>query len=141
MIIGAILIPLTHGFTVSAAVMIFLSILNIAPHLAGVTQTQRYIRLYGWTLCGGTLFFGFLSLLMPTLVKGRLGEILFTIIAFLDGMFTGVLLAALAEVFDIFPSITGKLKIKKAVKVMIVALALGKVTGSLIYWLTPWFMQ
>ena len=58
-----------------------------------------------------------------------------------SGIFTGVLIIALAEVLDVFPITDRRLKIKKGVYLMVYALALGKMIGSLYFWLYPIFTE
>lgn len=132
-------ISFAFGMGVSAAVVVFLSILGIVPQLASITGTRRYVNLYGLLLGAGTVFFSLADLLNWKLPLGVMGPYLYWVVMVIYGVFTGVLLSALAETFDVFPAFTSKLKLSKSVKWLIFVFAAGKVIGSLIFWLTPYF--
>ena len=56
-----------------------------------------------------------------------------------SGIFTGIYIACLAEVFNIIPFFRG-LNIKKLyIAIILLGFALGKILGSLIYWLNSIF--
>lgn len=132
-------IGVCHGIATSASVVVFISILGIVPQLAVITGTKRYVNFYGFLLCAGAVIFALLELLNLRFKLGFL-EIPAMITVFLIlGIFTGILLSAIAEVFDIFPAFTGKLGLKNGLKFLIAALALGKIGGSMLAFLTPFF--
>jgi stage V sporulation protein AB len=51
------------------------------------------------------------------------------------GIFIGLLSSALAEVLNVIPVLSKKLKIKDNLKYIVWTLMLGKVAGSLYFWI------
>lgn len=135
----ALFIGFSQGMAVAAAVEVLLAILGIVPQLATVTGTRKQIQIYGYSLCAGIAFFASMHLFEWRLASGWLGIGLLAFCMLLWGVFTGVLLCALAEAFDIIPAFTSKLNLGRLVKWFIIVLALGKMAGSAVYWLTPFF--
>ena len=136
-----ILIAFAQGAAVGAAAMLVFSVLGIVSQSASVTGTRNRIRLYGWMTCAGAAVFSTLHLLpVSGLFGARIGKVLLPPAGLLCGMFVGVLLSALTEVLDIFPALSGKLKLSGQIKTMVFSLAIGKTIGVLVYYLTPWFI-
>ena len=67
--------------------------------------------------------------------------ILTVILLFAFGMFIGALIIALAEVLDVLPILNRRIKIRKGITLIVFALALGKLVGSLFYWIYPYFIE
>ncbi len=130
---------LVHGIATSASVVVFLSILGIVPQLAVVTNTTRQRNVYGLALGLGAVTFAMADLLDFRLSLGAFRLPAMAFVLLLWGLFTGILLSALAEVFDIFPAFTGKLGIRDGLKILILALALGKMAGAAVSLFTPYF--
>lgn len=127
-----ILISFGGGITVGAASAAFITVLGVVPRLAQITDTRNKIKLYekiivvSFILSVLTYFFNY------TL---RLSKYIAIPIGLNYGIFTGLMSSALAEVLNVIPILSKKLKIKDSLKYAIWALMGGKVTGSLIYWL------
>ena len=56
-------------------------------------------------------------------------------------MFVGVLIIAIAEDLDVIPITDRRIKLKKGISLCVWALAVGKLIGSLYYWLYPIFIE
>lgn len=136
-----ILVALAQGVAVGAAAMLVFSVLGLVSQCAAVTGTGRSVSLYGWAVCLGAAVLPALHVLpVRGLFGAAVGKALLLPAGLLCGMFVGMLLTALTEVLDIFPAISGKLKLNGRVKTMVFALAAGKTAGVLLYYLTPWFI-
>ena len=128
-------IGLAQGVAVGAAAMLVFSTLGVASQLSAITGTRGSIRLYGGAICLGmaaltTLYTAGLrgvKALLPLLLP----------IGLCAGIYTGMLLSSLAEIIDIFPAVSGKLRLKGCVRLLVWALALGKTAGVLFYYLSP----
>ncbi|MGI6151495.1 MAG: stage V sporulation protein AB [Christensenellales bacterium] len=137
MIVLGVLVAFGHGLVVGAAVALVFIVLGLVSQCAAVTGTRRFLPLYGKMVCLGAFVASALHLVgfsgrpetMPLLL-------LFGLFA---GIYLGVVLSALAEVLNIFPMISGKLKLAKSIRVMAFALAAGKTLGVAAYYFTPWF--
>lgn len=135
----ALIIGFAHGISVSASVAVFISVLGIAPQLAHVTRTGKIINFYGICIMLGVFLGSILDLLYIRLPYNFLSEVIFIIVLVFSGIFTGVLLSALAEVLDIMPAIGTLFKEKAPFKFLVIVLAISKIIGSLLYTFTPYF--
>ena len=131
-----ILIGFGAGITISGGVVAFITIIGIIPMLAHHTKTGKYFMLYENTIIVGSIIGNILSIWKMTLIMPRF--VLSTFILFF-GIFVGGLIIALAEVLNVFPIINRRIKVRKGISFLILALALGKLMGSILYWLYPMF--
>ena len=128
-------IGLAQGVAVGAAAMLVFSTLGVASQLSAITGTRGSIRLYGGAIC-----LGMVALTTPYTAGLRGVKALLPLllpIGLCAGIYTGMLLSSLAEIIDIFPAVSGKLRLKGCVRLLVWALALGKTVGVLFYYLSP----
>ena len=128
-------IGLAQGVAVGAAAMLVFSTLGVASQLSAITGTRGSIRLYGGAICLGMVALTTLYTAGLRGVKALLPLLL--PIGLCAGIYTGMLLSSLAEIIDIFPALSGKLRLKGCVRLLVWALALGKTAGVLFYYLSP----
>ncbi|NLK43615.1 MAG: stage V sporulation protein AB [Tissierellia bacterium] len=130
--LALILIAFGGGVTVGTATAAFISILQIVPRLIQITNTRDRINLYQSTIIISFIlailvYFGNFSLYLPKIINIPIG--------FIIGIFVGLLSSALAEVLNVIPILSKKLKVKDSLKYIVWALTGGKVAGALVYWL------
>lgn len=130
--LALILIGFGGGITVGTATAAFFTILLILPRLAQITDTRDKIKIYKFTLVISSIlsifaYFYKFSFNLPKIVTAPIGLFL--------GIFVGLLSSALAEVLNVIPVLSKKLKVKDSLKYILWALLGGKVAGSLFYWL------
>ena len=127
---------LCAGGVVASAAVAFLIGLGIIPRYAGITHTADKILLYeDYMILGalaGNVFYVF-RLHIPLGVWG-LG-----IYGLFSGIFLGGWILALAEMADIFPIVARRIKLKHGIPIIIVAIALGKIVGSLWFFYNGWY--
>lgn len=128
-------IGLAQGVAVGAAAMLVFSTLGVASQLSAITGTRGSIRLYGGAICLGMVALTTLYTAGLRGVKALLPLLL--PIGLCAGIYTGMLLSSLAEIIDIFPAVSGKLRLKGCVRLLVWALAFGKTAGVLFYYLSP----
>ena len=133
-----IILGLGAGFVVSGGVIAFISIIGVIPLMAYRTQTGHAMIWYENAIILGSILGSIFSMW-----HFRLPNIpLLIIILFLAfGMFVGALIIALAEVLDVLPIINRRIKIRKGITFIVFALAIGKLVGSLCYWIYPYFIE
>ena len=124
------------GIIISTGVLSFINAIGIIPRLTTKAKiTIHYYALANASLLGviaGTIFYIWdIYLPLPKIVIALFG------LAF--GIFVGCLAVALAEVLDVIPISKSRLKLKRGVYIMVLAFALGKMIGSLFYYLYPGF--
>lgn len=137
-ILPRIIWGLGSGFIISGGVVAFISIIGIVPMMAYRTRTASYVKLYETAISLGSVIGSVLSIWEPSI---PLNAILIIVFSFSFGIFVGLLILALAEVLDVFPIIDRRFKLKKGISLIVVAFALGKLVGSLYYWLYPIFLE
>lgn len=132
----AIAIAFANGLTVGSGLVSFLAIIGLVPRLAEVTHTERSLRYYEITMvCGSTL-----AAMEPAFfVNLRLPPVFSIIPGIFMGLFVGCLAAALAEILNVLPVIARRVGLLTYIRLLLLAIIVGKVIGSLVYWLVPGF--
>ncbi len=120
------------GVTVGSAAAAFITLLQIVPRLIQITETQDYVKLYQYVMVSGFVLFTFIYF---SNFHVGLNKIFVGLIGLVFGIFIGLFSSALAEVLNVVPVLAKKFKLKDSLKYVIGALILGKVTGSIYYWL------
>lgn len=118
------------GIAVGGAYISFVTILGIIPRLIQLTDTTKYKYLYEGLYILGTIGF---TILEFSDFYIELGSIIIVIIGLFFGIYVGLFSSALAETLNVLPVISKNFKIKKNMKQVFYALALGKASGALYY--------
>ncbi|MBM6619947.1 stage V sporulation protein AB [Bacillus suaedaesalsae] len=127
-----IFIGLAGGLAVGAGIVAFLSVLGIIPRLTQLTKTVAYVQGYEWGIVGGAIIGGILSLrdysfFMSSYWLIPLGA--------MYGIFVGMLAAALTEVLNVFPILSKRMGIYDRIIILLMAIVMGKIVGSLYHWI------
>ncbi|MFL0362476.1 stage V sporulation protein AB [Pseudobacillus sp. 179-B 2D1 NHS] len=120
------------GLAVGAGYVGFITVLGIIPRLMQITKTWKKIRSYEWAIILGVMA-GTLISFVP--VALGLPALLLVPVGLLSGIFIGLLAAALTEVLNVFPILAKRIGVHEYIIALMMALALGKVAGSLFHWL------
>jgi stage V sporulation protein AB len=135
---AAIFFGFGAGLLVSGAVAAFITILAIVQRLAEKTSTVKYIMLYEEAIIFGAVFGTTTMFIDYYLPFGKM----FAIIAgFLGGVFFACLSMSLAEVVDVIPILTRRIKVEKGLAFFIFALAIGKFIGAILYYTIDGFFE
>lgn len=139
------IIGISSGIMVSAGVFTVLFVVGLVPRFAGRTDTARCELFYEECLIFGAVLADTLSV-FP--IKGSLGggpHMLWTVLLILIGIFAGIFVGclsiALAEVLDGIPIFARRVKLKMGVSIAVLAVALGKIAGSLVYFVNGFFEE
>ena len=126
-------IGLAGGLAVGAGFVAFLTVLDIVPRLSQITKTYNYVYVYQSSIIIGAVFWswiGFQDLHFNFSVN------LTMIYGLFAGMFVGMLAAALTEVLNVLPILAKRMNMGKKILLLLMAMILGKVIGSLYHWLS-----
>ncbi len=126
------LLALSGGALVGTAASAFITLLDIVPRLAQVTDTSDKIGIYEITLSSSATCFTLFTLLGWSI--GIKSKIFLIFMGFTFGAFIGLLASALAEVLNVMPVLFRRVKIEKYMLAVLIAIALGKVVGSFFSW-------
>lgn len=122
------------GFAVAGGFIAFISLIGIVTRLAGITKTANIIPAYENSMAMGLIVFNILSLYHPNLrwVPQMAALLIVNLGSFFTGIFAGCLAGALAEVVNIIPIFSRRVKLRKGFPYMVKAAAVGKCIGCLI---------
>lgn len=131
-----LIIGLSGGLAVGAGFVAFLTVLGIIPRLIQLSKTHSFIHVYISSVILGTLLGTFLSF---TNITWNQSLFLLLFWGLLHGIFNGMLAAALTEILNVFPILYKRLGIDQHMIRLFMAVALGKIAGSLFQWM--YFVQ
>jgi len=127
-----VFVGFSGGIAVGTGFVAFLSVIGIIPRLTQLTKTIKKIRAYEFAVILGAIFGCWISLRNTVF---NLPNIFSVFIGLLAGIFIGMLAAALTEVLNVFPIVAKRIGIQKKIVYLLMAIALGKVFGSLFHWI------
>ena len=126
------------GALASAGVFTVLSSVSLIPRFAGKTGTAGEILLYENAVILGTVWGGVTSLTEQPFhigVPETVGLLVLVVAGVFSGMFVGCIALAVAEMLDSFPIFFRRIKLKTGISVIVFFIAIGKLCGSLAYFL------
>jgi stage V sporulation protein AB len=138
----------SFGLLAAAGVFTVLVAVGLVPRFAGKTHTANKAFLYEDMVIGGTIIGSFMSVferysLIGNFTRERfpqlmafweaVGQVMLAVFGGLSGMFIGCLALAIAEMLDSIPIFARRFSFRHGVGVAILAMAAGKLTGSLFY--------
>lgn len=131
-----IIIGIGSGGIIAGGVFAFITIIGIVPRLAQKTGTQKYMTVYENTIIVGGIL-GTSTMFIDYSIP--IGSILASIYALCVGIFIGCLAVSLAETLDVIPILSRRANLQKGLSIFIITLALGKMVGSILYYIIPGF--
>ncbi|ABS23001.1 stage V sporulation protein AB [Bacillus cytotoxicus] len=127
-----IMIGLAGGLAVGGGYVAFLAVLGVIPRLVQLTKSWKYIQVFEWAVIGGTLVGAWCSLRNITF---QISQYWLIVLGIFCGTFIGMLAAALTEVLNVLPILAKRIRIDEKIVLLLIALVLGKVVGSLFHWI------
>jgi stage V sporulation protein AB len=125
-------IGLAAGIAVGTGFVAFLTVLGIIPRLMQLSKSTTQLHFYEAAVILGTFAGIYLSFGDQPF---SLHELFLAGWGLLHGIFIGMLAAALTEVLNVFPLLTKRVGLEEQLMVLMMALVLGKITGSLFHWI------
>lgn len=126
-----VFIGLSAGGIIAAGVFAFLAIIGVFPRMIGKTKTQKHIMLYDTFIVAGGVLGNALDIYEFPINAG--GTVFLGIFGLAVGIFVGCLVMSLAETLKTLPVISRRIHLAVGIQYIILALAAGKLTGSLLY--------
>jgi len=134
--IALVVLGIGSGMVVAGAVFAFIAAIGVVPRLAQKTGTQANIKLYEASLMLGGMF-GVSTDIINFHIS--IGAVFTALFAACVGIFIGVLSVSLAETLDVISIMARRIRLQKGLVYFMLAIALGKMGGSLLYALVPGF--
>ena len=140
----------SFGALSSSGVFTVLVAIGLVPRFAGKTHTARYVLLYEEMVVLGTIAGCLISIFPEYFQVGRylrvnlpqwsstwdvLGNTVMMLSGVFCGMFVGCLALAIAEMLDSIPIFTRRIGFRHGIGIAILFVALGKLCGSLAYFI------
>jgi len=126
------------GLVIAGAVYAFLTIVGVVPRLAQKTQTTRQLRSYESALALGGIFGTLAGIFRFYIPIGHIGAVA---ISLAGGIFIGCLAMSLAEVLNVIPIMVRRARMQRGMFFLVLAIAIGKMVGSLLYFLVDGFFD
>lgn len=127
-----IFVGLAGGVAVGTGLVAFITVLDIVPRLAQLIKGPKHIKLFQRALILGMVTF---TLLDFRGIVVNLPIVFIAIYGVFAGIFIGLLAAALTEVLNVLPVLAKRLNMTNAILLLLMAMVLGKVAGSLFHWI------
>lgn len=125
---------LCAGSVIAAGVYAFLAIIGVFVRLMGKTGTRKHILLYETVIMLGGVLGNIVDIYeFPIYMGSFLGTVFLGVSGLSVGIFVGCLVMSLAETLKALPVISRRLHLSVGLQYLILALAAGKLTGSLAY--------
>ena len=131
---------ISAGLLISFGMFTVLFVLGMIPRFAGKTNTADKIIWYEESVIGGCVVGGIFSLFQPFIDLGRFlnekaGILFLGIGGIFTGVFVGCLALAIGEMLNAIPIFSRRIGFRHGLGLAITGMALGKLAGSLYYFL------
>ncbi|SFI56947.1 stage V sporulation protein AB [Paenibacillus sp. UNC496MF] len=127
------------GLGVGSALAALLIVLDIIPRLAQLAFAYRKSIWFETAVVFGALFWSLADFLEWRLWLPKHPTLI--VIGTFDGIFVGMLGAALTEVMNVLPILAKRVRLSRYLVSLVYAMVIGKVTGSLFDWLVFQYMD
>ncbi|NBD22642.1 stage V sporulation protein AB [Paenibacillus glycinis] len=133
------LLGFAGGLGVGSALAALLIVLDIIPRLAQLAFAYRKSIWFETAVVSGAVFWSLADFLEWRLWLPKIAAMI--VIGTFDGIFVGMLGAALTEVMNVLPILAKRVRLSRYLVTLVVAMVIGKVTGSLFDWLVFQYMD
>lgn len=123
---------LCSGTIIASGVAGLLIGLSIIPRYAGITHTGDHVLLYEDAALLGIILGNLYCIFRFPIPAGTVFLIFYGIFS---GIFLGSWILALAEVADMFPIFSRRIRLTQGLPAVIISIAAGKCAGTLVYYL------
>ena len=129
------IIGLSSGFIVAGGVIALMVGLGIITRYAGITHTGSKSQIYENFILLGALAGNMMTVYKISVPLGNIG---LGVMGLCFGIFVGGWIMALAEIVNIFPVFSRRLGLVKGMSILVISIALEKITGSMIHFYKGW---
>ncbi|GBF72707.1 hypothetical protein PA598K_00972 [Paenibacillus sp. 598K] len=128
-----VFLGLAGGVAVGSGMVALLVILDLIPRLAQLARAYGHSVWFESAVIAGSVYWSFADFLDWRLRLPGVAQL--AGIGLIDGIFIGMLAAALTEVLNVLPILAKRLHLSKYMVALVMAMVLGKIAGSLFDWL------
>lgn len=124
-------VGVSSGGVVAAGVFAFLAIIGVFPRLLGAAGTQSHTIFCETMIILGGIFGTVIDLYEVPPLFG--GPVMLTVWGLSTGIFVGCLVMSLAETIKALPVLCRRTELAVGLQYLICAIAVGKLTGAILY--------
>lgn len=124
------------GISVASGTLALLIALGIVVRYMRITKTGDKVSVYEDSALLGTFFGGIWGIFQWKLSAGSFGLIIY---GFFSGFFLGSWIVALEEVVNVYAILFRRIRLKKGIGLVFLAMALGKILGTLLFFWKGWW--
>ncbi len=130
---------LSAGLSVASGVFTVFTAVGLVPRFAEHTKSSNHIVKYeNMIILGcflGNLFSLFVEISGNLRIPGASADVALGIVGLFTGIYVGTLAVSIAEMLDAIPIMAHRVNLKRGVSFVIAGIALGKLIGSLFYYM------
>jgi stage V sporulation protein AB len=127
------LLGLAGGLAVGSGLVALLIVLDLIPRLAQIANAYRMSIWFETAVICGSLYWTFADFMNWRLSLPS--SVFLSVSGLFDGIFVGMLAAALTEVMNVLPILAKRMNLSDYMVGLVMAMVLGKTLGSLFDWL------
>ncbi|MDE7326309.1 MAG: stage V sporulation protein AB [Lachnospiraceae bacterium] len=127
-----LVIGICSGGLVAAGMFAFVTMIGVVSRMTARTKSIRHIPLYEDLVVVGAAVGNILFLYEPSLVMPRMGATFSLLFGFFAGINVGCLSIALAELLNVVPIFSRRIKLNRGLTAFVLTFAFGKLVGSVI---------
>lgn len=128
-------IGFSSGFLVAGGVVALMVGLGILSRFIEISRTAKHVLLYEDCILLGAIFGNLVTIYQISVPLGTAG---LAILGICSGIYVGGWIMALAEINNVFPVFARRLGITKGISFIIIAIAVGKIIGGIMYFFLGW---
>ncbi|SFE92357.1 stage V sporulation protein AB [Paenibacillus algorifonticola] len=128
-----VLLGLSGGLAVGSGLVALLTVLDIIPRLAQIAYAYSLSIWFETAVISGAVYWTFADFFDWKLSLAGITSQMAA--GLLNGIFVGLLAAALTEVLNVFPILAKRIHLSDYLVGLVMAMVLGKTLGSLLDWL------
>jgi|SRR5690625_660234 len=125
-------IGFASGIIIGGGFVGLLTVLGVIPRLVHLSNSKNFLAIYPLVIISGVMVGTYLSI---TEIVFYFPKIVLIIWGALQGVFNGMIAAALAEILNVFPILAKRIGLQQYILMLLIAIVLGKIFGSLFQWI------
>lgn len=120
------------GALVAAGMFAFVTMIGVVSRMAARTKSVRMVLLYEDLVVIGATVGNILFLFEPSLIMPATGALWRIVFGFFAGVYVGCLSIALAELLNVVPIFSRRIKLNRGLTAFVLTFAFGKLCGAVI---------
>ena len=125
-------IGFSSGIIIGGGFVGLLTVLGVIPRLVHLSNSKKLLAIYPLVIISGVMVGTYFSI---TEIVIYFPKIVLIILGSFQGIFNGMIAAALSEILNVFPILAKRIGLQQYILLLLIAIVLGKIFGSLFQWI------